>query len=94
MNGGDLQKRDIFLFSGKFNFFELVDKANIESKEFILACLKLIEKHCKDNKLWRGPKLGDDAWLNEYLQEDVLLNIIPEKNRGKILIRAFNLIQN
>lgn len=77
---------------GRHSFFDLVDIAEQQSKDFILYCLSKIEKHCTDNEYWRGPKFNDWDWYDEYLQEDAFITVIPEKNRQEILKRAFGIL--
>ena len=83
---------NIDMWHGKISFFEMVNKTSHSSKNIILHILTILESYCKENK-WPGPKKGDDWWVDEYLQEDVLLNVIPRGKSGiKILKKAFSLL--
>lgn len=74
------------------NFYAAVQEASGASARLVRHLLAEIEKHCALHG-WRGPKRGDSAWLEDYLQEDVLLGVIPRNKEGKnILGRAFSLL--
>lgn len=42
-----------------------------------------------------GPKKGDGDWLDEYMQEDVLLCVIPRgENGARIYDKAFSFLKS
>ena len=78
----------------RYDFFEAVGEAKEASTRVVLFILDEIEKFCAQNQ-WRGPRRNDEQWLEEYLQEDVLLNIIPRDQNGiTILQRSFSLLKS
>jgi hypothetical protein len=63
------------------------------SKSFVIRALELIEGFCATHN-WPSPKRGDDRWLDDYLQEDVLVGVLPQGNaRRDILSRGFSLLK-
>lgn len=67
--------------------------AQESSRIFVLRALELIEGFCKTHN-WPGPKRGDEQWFDEYLQEDVLVGVLPQGNaRREILRRGFSLLK-
>jgi hypothetical protein len=78
--------------SKRLKFFEMLEFAGGSSTAIIAFILGEIEKHCQQEG-WRGPKRGDDEWLNEYIQEDLLLNVLPDgPDRVEILKRGFSMV--
>src|SRR5207247_10143313 len=74
------------------SFFQAVGEAATGSKEFIEAALRVIETRCEE-MAWRGPKRNDSDWFDEYLGEDLLLNIIPREVSGRaVLLTMLSLV--
>ena len=74
------------------NFFQAINEAATSSKEFIETALQVIETRCEE-MTWRGPKRNDSDWFDEYLGEDLLLNIIPREVSGRaVLMKMLSLI--
>jgi hypothetical protein len=75
------------------DFAQALLVAQEASKAFVIRALELIESFCATRN-WSGPKRGDDQWLNEYLQEDVLVGVLPQGSaRHDILRRGFSLLK-
>lgn len=80
------------LETGKVSYEQTVLLARDMSENFILAVLDSF-KRCDYTAVDRVPKPGDEEWIDEYLQDDVLLGVIPRGTGGaRILTRAFSLI--
>ena len=80
------------LGSRRLGFAEAVREASDASRRIVLEVLGQLEQFCA-HEGWRGPKCGDGDWVTEYLQEDLLLSVIPRGgNGGKMLSRAFSLL--
>lgn len=76
----------------RMSFFDLLAHADKSTKAILDHILSEIETHCAAAH-WRGPKHGDDEWLMEYLQGDLMLNVLPEgPDRGQILLRGFAMV--
>jgi hypothetical protein len=79
--------------SEPITFFDMVGKGSELSKLFIQKAIAHIEEHCRAAG-WRGPVRGT-AWLEEYLQEDLLITVLPRQASGianEILRIAFSLL--
>lgn len=77
----------------RVDFFDAVERAKNASRNLITYILSEIESFCIKNG-WRGPKKGDDDWLDEYLQGDVLLRVIPRGEKGALIYKkAFSLLE-
>ncbi len=74
-------------------FFEAIEEASHASSRLIHHVLQELEKHC-NSAGWRGPKRGDEQWLEEYLQEDVLRSIVPRDENGRVILKhAFSFLR-
>lgn len=77
----------------RLTFFEAVQEASHASSRLIHHALRALEEHCASAK-WSGPKRGDERWLEEYLQEDVLLSVIPRDDDGHVILKyAFSFLK-
>lgn len=76
----------------KVDFFEMVEKASKSSKKIFDKLLGKIEVFCKQNH-WQPLQFGREYYIEEYLSEDVLLNVLPREQDGiKVLKIASDLI--
>jgi hypothetical protein len=75
-----------------YTYEQSLELASDVSKRFIFAVMDGLSSM---NKLAvnRIPTRGDEAWLDEYLQEDVLLGVIPRGATGvRVLKKAFSFL--
>jgi len=78
----------------KYIFFEMVDLASESSQRIFQNIFKNIENFSKKNN-WQPLQHGRDYFIDDYLDEDAFLNIIPREKDGLAsLKKAFNLILN
>lgn len=82
-----------FEFDGtRYTYDQSLELARDVSKRFIFAVMDAFSS-VKQNVVQRVPARGDDDWLNEYLQEDFLLGVIPPgATGGRILKKAFSFL--
>ncbi|MCK5921951.1 MAG: hypothetical protein KAG66_13485 [Methylococcales bacterium] len=64
----------------------LVDAARKDSEELFKHLYKAVEDFCKA-KSWQPLKFGREYFVDEYLDEDILLNVIPRDESGTPIIR-------
>lgn len=64
----------------------LVDIARCDSEEIFNHLYESIEEFCKNNK-WQPLKSGREYFIDEYLSEDILLNVIPRDETGIAIVR-------
>lgn len=70
----------------------LVDLAKKDSEELFKHLYKAVEDFCKSND-WQPLKFGREYFVDEYLNEDILLNVIPRDTNGiPIVQRARDLL--
>lgn len=75
------------------NFIEIVNLAKAQSNIFIveiLDSLKALKTKAVDTIPLRGDI--DENWLQEYMQEDILLGVMPVEMRGRVLRLARSLL--
>lgn len=74
-------------------FFASIDAARSAARNLLDFALAAIGLHCEAAG-WRGPRRGDRNWLEEYLQEDALLWVVPRGGSGaKLLAKAFAVLE-
>ena len=79
---------------GTKNIRELVDIAKNDATSVFNHIFIKIENFCKSNR-WQPLGMGRDYFLEEYLGEDLLLNVIPREGNGRsILIELSNILKN
>lgn len=77
----------------KITFERSLEMAHKHSLSFLRVCVSKIEAFCAEHKIV-GPKRGDSYWESEYLDEDLLLGVIPREGDGvEIVKRAASLLQ-
>lgn len=77
----------------KVTFDRSLEMAQKQSLSFLRICVSVIEAFCAQQKLV-GPKRGDSHWVSEYLDEDLLLGVIPREGDGiQIVNRAASLLE-
>lgn len=75
------------------NFFDMVEEASQTSRRIFSNILSEIESFCVLNQ-WQPLQYGRVYYCDEYLSEDVLLNVIPREKDGlKAMQLAMDLIQ-
>lgn len=78
----------------KVKFDRSLEMAHRHSLSFLRICVAAIEAFCVKNMIV-GPKRGDSHWMSEYLDEDLLLGVIPREGDGiEIVKRAALLLEN
>ena len=76
----------------RITFARGLEMAQKQSLQFLGLCLSVLEEFCTRQKI-TGPKRGDTHWASEYLDDDVLLHVIPREGDGlEILQRALSLL--
>lgn len=81
------------LGGARFTFERGLQMAHKQSLSFLRICVAKLEIFCAEHKIV-GPKRGDSYWLTEYLDEDLLLGVIPREGDGiEIVNRAASLLQ-
>lgn len=82
-----------FDIDGKsYTYEQSLELARDVSKQFIFAVMDTLVS-MSEPAVNRIPARGDDAWLDEYLQEDVLLGVIPRGAAGmRVLKKAFSFL--
>lgn len=74
-------------------FDRSLEMAQKHSLSFLRICVSVIEAFCANQKLV-GPKRGNSYWVSEYLDEDLLLGVIPRDEDGiHIVNRAASLLE-
>ena len=71
---------------GTENIRGLVDFARSDSEEIFKYIYSAIEQYCKENS-WQPLKSGREYYVDEYLDEDILLNVIPRDLNGTSIVR-------
>ncbi|VWC54014.1 hypothetical protein [Burkholderia lata] len=70
----------------------LVDIARADSEEIFKYIYATVEAFCKTHK-WQPLQHGREYYVDEYLDEDILLNVIPREGDGaKLMRRTVNLL--
>lgn len=78
----------------RVTFERSLEMAHKQSLSFLRVCVAKLEAFCTEHKIV-GPKRGDSYWVTEYLDEDLLLGVIPREGDGiEILKKAASLLQN
>lgn len=81
------------LGGARFSFERSLEMAHKHSLSFLRGCVAKLETFCAEHKIV-GPKRGDSYWVTEYLDEDLLLGVIPREGDGiQIVNRAASLLQ-
>jgi hypothetical protein len=76
----------------RYSFERALERAHQHSLIFLRAALVRIESFCSTHRV-TGPKSGDSYWIEEYIDEDFLLGVIPREAEGlKIVARASALL--
>ncbi len=76
----------------KVDFFDMVEKASESSRRIFENIFQQIEDFCVTNK-WQPLQHGREYYFDEYLDEDVLLNVLPRDKDGLVALKkAMNLI--
>ena len=72
----------------------LVDLTRKDSEELFKHLYEAVEDFCK-NKAWQPLRFGRGYFVDEYLDEDVFLNIIPRDASGILIVkRALDLLSS
>ena len=75
-----------FDFDGtKVSFEEALATASSLSRGLVSAALDAIEVHGRKER-WPGPRRGDTAWQDEYLQEDLLRTVFTTHEARKAVL--------
>jgi len=64
----------------------LVDLARIDAEQLFSHIYQDIEDFCRKNS-WQPLKSGREYFVDEYLDEDLLLNVIPRDGSGISIVR-------